>query len=79
MPGIEELADEFAGRIRVVKIDVEPDDGVLEAFGSRGLPTYLVFRDGVEVDRFAPIVLDWKTKERVRSKIERALAAHQAD
>ena len=67
------MAEEFAGRIRVVKVDVEPDNGVLEAFEAGGVPTYLVFRDGIEVDRLEPLI-DWRSENRLRQRIEAALA-----
>lgn len=67
------------GRARIVRVDVEPDNGVLAAFESRGLPTYLIFRDGVEVDRLAPLVIDWMTKERLRRLIQSALAESSND
>lgn len=78
MPVIEALAEEFAGRVRFVKVDVDPESDLLEAFDSKGVPTYLVFRQGVEVDRLAPLLVDWRTEQRLRSRIEDALAATPA-
>ncbi len=78
MPVIEALADEFAGRVRFVTVDVDPEGDLLEAFDSKGVPTYLVFRQGVEVDRLAPLLFDWRTEQRLRSRIEDALAATPA-
>jgi thioredoxin-like negative regulator of GroEL len=75
LPVIEALAEEFAGRVRFVKVDVDPESDLLEAFDSKGVPTYLVFRQGVEVDRLAPLLVDWRTEQRLRSRIEDALAA----
>ncbi|MBW2724421.1 MAG: thioredoxin family protein [Deltaproteobacteria bacterium] len=75
MPVIEALAEEFAGRVRFVKVDVDPEGDLLEAFDSKGVPTYLVFRHGVEVERLAPLLFDWGTERRLRSRIEDALAA----
>lgn len=79
MPVIEDLADEFAGRARIVKVDVDPEGPVLEDFDASGVPTYLVFRDGVEVDRLAPLMVDWLTEQRLRSRIEAALATLPTD
>jgi thioredoxin-like negative regulator of GroEL len=75
LPVIEDLADEFAGRVRVVKVDVDPEGPVLTAFEASGVPTYLVFRDGVEVDRLSPLLVDWLTEERLRKRIRAALEA----
>ncbi len=51
MPVISSLADEFAGRVRFLKVDVDKDEAVREAFGISSIPAYLVFKDGNEVDR----------------------------
>ena len=79
MPVIEDLAEEFAERARIVKVDVDPEGPVLEDFDASGVPTYLVFRDGVEVDRLAPLMVDWLTEQRLRSRIEAALATLPTD
>ncbi len=51
LPVISALADEFAGRVRFVKVDVDKEEAVREAFGISSIPSYLVFKDGHEVDR----------------------------
>ena len=51
MPVISSLADEFAGRVRFVKVDVDKEEAVRETFGISSIPAYLVFKDGQEVDR----------------------------
>ena len=56
-----------------MKIDVDPEGPVLAAFEASGVPTYLVFRNGVEVDRLSPLLVDWLTEERLRKKIRAAL------
>ena len=66
MPDIEALADEFDGRIRFVKVDVDKDETVREQFGISGIPRYLVFKDGVEVDRvsvaFTSLFFKWRIR-----------------
>jgi thiol-disulfide isomerase/thioredoxin len=79
LPVIEELAEEFAERARIVKVDVDPDGPVLEDFDASGVPTYLVFRDGVEVERLAPLMVDWLTEARLRKRIQDALAMLPTD
>ena len=73
MPVIESLADEFEGRARVVKVELDREGEVLESFGASGVPAYLVFRDGVEVDRLSLNFLDWFFESRVRRMLEGAL------
>ncbi len=70
---MEALAAEFKGRVRVVRVDIDPDETLLEKFEADGVPTYLVFRDGVEIDRLEPFLVDWGTESRLRRRIEAAL------
>ena len=45
-PIVEELANEYAGRLKVVKLNVDDNQKVAGSFGIRGIPTLLVFKDG---------------------------------
>ncbi len=50
-PGIEQAARELAGRLKVVKVNVDEAPGVSARFGVQGIPTLLLLRDGQVVDR----------------------------
>jgi len=50
-PGVEQAASEFAGRLKVVKVNVDQAPGVSARFGVQGIPTLLVLRDGEPVAR----------------------------
>jgi thioredoxin 2 len=50
-PLLHDLAARHAGRLKVVKVDVEANRGAVERFGVRSIPLMLVMRDGREVDR----------------------------
>jgi thioredoxin 1 len=73
LPVIEGLADEFDGRARVVQIELDREGVVLESFDITGIPAYVVFRDGVEVDRLSLNFVDWFLERRLRGMLERAL------
>jgi thioredoxin 2 len=45
-PGIERAATELAGRLKVVKVNVDEAPAVSARFGVQGIPTLLVLRDG---------------------------------
>lgn len=49
-PVLDEIANEYAGRLKVCKVDVDANPGVPEKFGIRGIPTLIVFKDGNAVD-----------------------------
>jgi thioredoxin 2 len=73
LPVFESLADEFSGRARFVKVHVDRDSDVLERFEASGLPTYLVFADGRQVDRLFFSQIGWFLERRIRSMVKGAL------
>jgi thioredoxin 2 len=50
-PALEEVARRRAGRLKLVKVNVDEHPGVSARFGVQGIPTLLFFRDGRVVDR----------------------------
>ena len=50
-PVLEELSKEYAGRLKVVKINVDENPRLQARFSAMSIPTLVVLRDGREVDR----------------------------
>lgn len=50
-PVIEELEKELAGKIEVVKINVDEKPEEASKYGVMGIPTYIVLKDDKEVGR----------------------------
>jgi len=50
-PVLQELAGSHAGRLKVVKVDVDANPSLAARFGARSIPLLVVIRDGQEVDR----------------------------
>lgn len=50
-PIVEELGREYAGRIRVAKVNTDAEGGWAGRLGIRGIPTLIFFKGGREVDR----------------------------
>jgi thioredoxin 2 len=73
-PVLERMAEEFAGRLKVVKVNVDEAPDVQARYGVRGIPTLLLLRDGDEVDRVVGAVPDHVLREHV----EGVLAAPNA-
>jgi thioredoxin 1 len=45
-PLVDELAQEYAGRVKVGKLDVDDSPDVASRYGITSIPSLLVFRDG---------------------------------
>ncbi len=71
MPVIESLSEEFAEQVRFAVVHVDRDGKVLEQLEASGLPTYILFRDGVEIDRLLP--LPWWVESRMRRMLRAGL------
>ncbi|HEX3451659.1 MAG TPA: thioredoxin [Solirubrobacteraceae bacterium] len=50
-PLVERLGTEHAGRLKVVKLNVDEAPAISARFGVQGIPLLVVIRDGSEVDR----------------------------
>ncbi len=50
-PIVDKVADEYQGKVKVGKLDIDDSPGVAAKFGIRGVPTVLVFKAGQEAAR----------------------------
>ena len=50
-PIVEKIADEFEGKVKVGKLDIDDSPAVATKFGIRGVPTVVVFKGGKEAAR----------------------------
>ena len=51
-PILEKLADEYAGKARIGKVNVDEHQGLAAKFGVQSIPTLLLFKEGKVVDSF---------------------------
>ncbi|MHA6347214.1 thioredoxin [Roseivivax sp. CAU 1761] len=52
-PALEELSEEYDGRIKVAKVDVDQNPNTAAAMGVRGIPALFIFKDGQVVSNRA--------------------------
>ncbi len=45
-PILEDIAQKYAGKVKIVKLDVDGNPGTPPKFGVRGIPTLILFKDG---------------------------------
>ena len=69
-PIIDQLAIELAGRVRVVKLNVDDNPRTAARFDLRSIPTLLVLKDGREVDRLVGV----QPKQEIRRRLEKVIA-----
>ena len=43
---LDEIADEYAGKLKVVKLDIDSNPAMPRRFGVRGIPTLMVYKAG---------------------------------
>lgn len=70
-PLLEELAGDYAGEVVVAKVNADDNRAVSEQCVVRGLPTLILFRDGLEVDR----VVGAAGKTRIAAVLDKQLEA----
>jgi thioredoxin 1 len=50
-PALEELSDEYAGRVKIVKVNVDENPQSPGQMGVRGIPALFLFKGGEAVDQ----------------------------
>ena len=45
-PALEQISEEMAGKVKVVKVDVDSNPSTAASLGVRGIPALFMFKDG---------------------------------
>jgi len=70
LPVVEELANEFEGRVKVGKINIDEESKLAQKFGVMSIPTFKILKNGEEVASLTGAV----SKEKLVEEIEKVLA-----
>jgi thioredoxin 1 len=65
-PIVDELASEYAGKVKVGKVNVDENQGLAAKFGIRGIPTLLLFKDGQVVEQ----IVGLRSKRDLKAKLD---------
>jgi thioredoxin 1 len=55
-PLVDTVADEYSGKVKVGKVNVDENQATPGKFGVRGIPTLILFKGGVVVDQIVGAV-----------------------
>ena len=50
-PVVEEVADDYSGKVKVGKLNVDNENQIASQFGVRSIPTLLVFKNGAVINQ----------------------------
>lgn len=68
-PVVEELAEEYAGKVKVAKMNVDESPGTPGKYGIRAIPTLILFKGGDVADQITGAV----SKSHIEDSIKKVL------
>jgi len=68
-PVVDSLADQFEGKVKIAKLNVDDNPATPGQYGVRGIPTLILFKDGSVVDQVVGAV----PKNQLEGLINKAL------
>ena len=68
-PIVDELAEEYSGRISFAKVDVDQNSKIATRYGIMSIPTLLIFKKGEPISH----TVGYKPKEELKRSLDAAL------
>ena len=69
-PTVEKIAEDYAGRIKVGKVDVDNNPQIAGNYGIRSIPTLIIFKGGQPVDQ----LIGAQPEPAITSRIDQVLS-----
>jgi thioredoxin 1 len=66
-PILDELADEYEGRVRIGKVNIDEQQGIAAEYGIRAIPTLLLFDKGQVADQ----IVGLRSKRDLKASFDR--------
>lgn len=67
-PVIEELADEYQGKVSILKMNVDENPSTPAKYSIRAIPTLILFKDGAVVEQVTGAISKSSLKELIANK-----------
>ncbi|MDY0275602.1 MAG: thioredoxin [Desulfomicrobium sp.] len=67
-PVIEELAQEFEGKVKILKMNVDENPSTPSKFGIRAIPTLILFKNGEAIEQVTGAVSKASLKQMLTDK-----------
>ena len=68
-PTLEELGAEFAGKVKIGKLNVDENRGTATNYGIRGIPSLILFKDGAVKEQMVGV----HSKQEISNMISKSL------
>jgi thioredoxin 1 len=68
MPVLEQLKEDLGDKVRILKIDVDKNKALATKFSIRGVPAFLIFKNGIQVWKGAGV----QPLHELKAQIEKA-------
>lgn len=70
-PIVDEVAQDFSGKLKVMKMDVDRNAATPARFGIRGIPALLLFKDGKLADQ----IVGYVPKDAISRKVNQVVTS----
>jgi thioredoxin 1 len=68
-PVLDEIANEYDGKVKVVKINIDENQTTPSTYGVRSIPTLILFKDGQEVEK----IIGAQSKQNLKQMVDKSL------
>lgn len=69
-PALDAVAKEMAGKVKVVKLDVDQNPQVTQRYGIQAMPTLMIFKDGAKAaEQVGALVQKKRLEDWIKSAI----------
>lgn len=68
-PIIDQLVDEYQGRVKIVKVNVDENSELAGEYGIMSIPTLILFKNGEELETISGFMPKNKLMEKINQKL----------